>query len=210
MGDVVETVAATGTLEAVTTVQVGTQVSGTVRDLLADFNDIVAKGQVLARLDPSLFQTQVDQARANVSRSEADVERLRVGLADAGTRLGRARLLRDKQLVARADLEAAQVEVSSAEVYVSAQASVAQARASLNQAEVNLAHTVITSPDRRDSVVAQRRRRADRRRQHAGAHTVRAGGGPDADARQREPRRGRHRARPVGTARHIPRRRVSG
>src|SRR3982750_299151 len=64
-GDIVETVGATGTLQAVTTVQVGTQVSGTIQSLNADFNSLVRKGQVLARLDPSLFQTQVDSQRAN-------------------------------------------------------------------------------------------------------------------------------------------------
>ena len=62
-GDLAEAVGATGTLQAVTTVQVGTQVSGAVQSLHADFNSIVKKGQVLARLDPSLFQTQVQQAR---------------------------------------------------------------------------------------------------------------------------------------------------
>ena len=59
-------VGATGTLQAVTTVQVGTQVSGTIQELYADFNSIVHKGQVIARLDPSLFQTQIEQARANL------------------------------------------------------------------------------------------------------------------------------------------------
>ena len=63
-GDIVDTVGATGTLEAVTTVQVGTQVSGTVQELYADFNSIVRKGQVIARLDPSLFQTQIEQQAA--------------------------------------------------------------------------------------------------------------------------------------------------
>ncbi len=92
-GDVVDAVAATGTLEAVTTVQVGTQVSGTVQDLYADFNDIVKKGQVIARLDPSLLQTQIEQQKANVTRSEADLERLKVSLADARQKLERARAL---------------------------------------------------------------------------------------------------------------------
>src|SRR5262245_59349651 len=67
-GDVVETVEATGTLQAVTTVQVGTQVSGTIQSLYADFNSQVKKGQVVARLDPSLLQAQVDQADATVTR----------------------------------------------------------------------------------------------------------------------------------------------
>ena len=67
-GDVVATVEATGTLEAVTTVEVGTQVSGTIKTLLADFNSQVRKGQVIAELDPSLFETQVAQERATVAR----------------------------------------------------------------------------------------------------------------------------------------------
>ena len=68
-GDIVDAVSATGTLEAVETVQVGTQVSGVVRELLADFNSIVRKGQVIARLDPQLIQTQIEQQAANVLRA---------------------------------------------------------------------------------------------------------------------------------------------
>ena len=82
---------ATGALQAVTTVQVGTQVSGTIQELNADFNSLVRKGQVLARLDPSLIQSQIEQARANLIRAEADLERLRVALDDSRTKLARAR-----------------------------------------------------------------------------------------------------------------------
>src|SRR5213595_3584418 len=82
-GDLVDTVGATGTLQAVTTVQVGSQVSGTIQYLGADFNSIVHKGQVVARLEPSLFQTQVEQARANLTRAKADSERNKVSLDDA-------------------------------------------------------------------------------------------------------------------------------
>jgi HlyD family secretion protein len=154
-GDLVDAIAASGTLEAVTTVQVGTQVSGTVKDLLADFNDIVQEGQVIARLDPSLFQTQVDQARANVIRAEADVQRLEITLADAQAKLARATQLADKQLIAQAELETAAVNVRSASAQLSsAQAQVAQAQASLNQAQVSLDHTVIASPI--DGIVVSR------------------------------------------------------
>src|SRR5688572_16218916 len=73
-GRVVDEVAATGTLQAVTTVQVGTQISGTIAWLGADFNSIVSKGQVIARLDPSLFQTQVEQAEANRTKAAADLD----------------------------------------------------------------------------------------------------------------------------------------
>ena len=146
-GSVISVVSASGTLEAVTTVQVGTQVSGAVQSLHADFNSIVKKGQVLARLDPSLFQTQVEQARANLAQAEADVERLRVALTDAGVKLARARELAAKQLIPATDVETADVAQRSAAAQVrSASAQVSQARAALSQAEVNLQKTVIASP----------------------------------------------------------------
>ena len=114
-GDIAETVGATGTLQAVTTVQVGTQVSGTIQELNADFNSLVRKGQVLARLDPSLIQSQIEQARANLIRAEADLERLRVALDDSRTKLTRARELAEKKLIAQTELEAAEVTVRSSE-----------------------------------------------------------------------------------------------
>ncbi|MFO7692819.1 MAG: efflux RND transporter periplasmic adaptor subunit [Vicinamibacterales bacterium] len=154
-GDVVQAISATGSLEAVTTVNVGSQVSGIVQTLYADFNDFARKGQTLARLDPSLFQTQVEQAEANLVRAEADVERLEVARDAAKLALARTATLAEKRLVSDADLESAQTAVASAEAQVrSAQASVAQSKASLNQVRVNLAHTVITSPI--DGIVVSR------------------------------------------------------
>ena len=146
-GDLAETVGATGTLQAVTTVQVGTQVSGNIQELNADFNSLVKKGQVLARLDPSLIQSQIEQARANLIRAEADLERLRVALDDARTKLVRARELSEKKLIAQTELEAAEVAVRSSEAQLRSQeAGVTQSQASLRQNQVNLAHTVIESP----------------------------------------------------------------
>ena len=146
-GDVVDTVGATGTLEAVTTVQVGSQVSGIIEELNADFNSIVRAGDVIARLEPSLFETQVEQGRANLARSEADVERLQVTLEDAQTQLARSENLSERQLISNIELEAAQVAVRLAAAQLkSAEAGVTQSRASLNQNEVNLGHTVITAP----------------------------------------------------------------
>jgi HlyD family secretion protein len=146
-GDIAETVGATGTLQAVTTVQVGTQVSGTILELNADFNSLVRKGQVLTRLDPSLFQTQIEQARANLIRAEADLERLRVATDDARTKLRRARELSEKKLIAQVEVEAAEVAVRSAEAQLRSQeAAVTQSQASLEQNQVNLAHTVIQAP----------------------------------------------------------------
>src|SRR6476660_5898436 len=89
-GEIVDSVGATGTLQAVTTVQVGSQVSGNIQYLGADFNSIVKKGQVIARLDPSLFDAQLQQARANLSqaranltKSQSDLDRAKVMLTDA-------------------------------------------------------------------------------------------------------------------------------
>ena len=146
-GNVVDTVGATGALEAVTTVQVGSQVSGIIEELNADFNSIVRAGDVIARLEPSLFETQVEQGRANLARSEADVERLQVTLEDAQTQLARSQDLSARELISNIELEAAQVAVRSAAAQLkSAEAGVIQSRASLNQNEVNLGHTVITAP----------------------------------------------------------------
>jgi HlyD family secretion protein len=146
-GDVVQSVKATGTLEAVTTVQVGSQVSGTIASLHADYNTQVRKGQVVARLEPSVLQSQVDQARATLLRLQADAERSRVALEDARVQQRRAETLSGQQLLPTSELESARVATLQAEAtYKSAQAQIAQSRASLNQAEVNLSHTTITAP----------------------------------------------------------------
>lgn len=146
-GDIVDTVGATGALEAVTTVQVGSQVSGIIEELFVDYNSIVRANDVIMRLDPSLFETQLEQASANLERAEADVERLNVEIDDAAAQLARAEDLAARDLISDAELEAAQVAVRSAQAQVkSAEAQVTQARASLNQNAVNLEHTVIRAP----------------------------------------------------------------
>ncbi|HET9265421.1 MAG TPA: efflux RND transporter periplasmic adaptor subunit [Vicinamibacterales bacterium] len=146
-GDVVDVVAATGTLEAVTTVDVGTQVSGLVQDMYADFNSIVKKGQIIARLDPSLIQTQIEQRSASVIRAEADLERLKVNLADARRKLDQAKAMWDRQLIPRDQLETAELNVRTLESQIkSSEAGLVQAQADLNSQKVNLGHTVIKSP----------------------------------------------------------------
>jgi HlyD family secretion protein len=146
-GDVVDVIEATGSLEAVETVEVGTQVSGTIKSLHADFNSRVKAGQVVARLEPSLFEAQVEQARASMIRLEADLERAQVTADDADAKLRRATELWGMQLISRADLEAAEAAARQARAAIkSAEAQLAQGRASLNQSEVNLSHTVIRSP----------------------------------------------------------------
>jgi HlyD family secretion protein len=146
-GNVVTVVSATGTLEAVETVEVGSQVSGVVQILNADFNSIVKKGQVLARLDPSLIQADISRAQATLQGAQADRERLNVMLIDADTKLKRAQSLADRQLIPATDLETAVIDRKTAEAQLkAADAQVTQARAALSQAQVNLQKTVITSP----------------------------------------------------------------
>src|ERR1700730_17533387 len=106
-GEIIDTVGATGTLQAVTTVQVGSQVSGNISYLGADFNSIVHKGQVIAKLDPSLFQAQVEQAKANLAKSQADVAHNRVALTDAQQKYARAKELSARNLIPQSDLDAA-------------------------------------------------------------------------------------------------------
>src|SRR3954471_562505 len=168
-GEIIDTVGSTGTLQAVTTVQVGSQVSGNISWLGADFNSIVKKGQVIARLDPSLFQAQVDQANANlvkaqadVVRAQADVDRAKVTVVDANQKFARAKELDAKGLETRADFDAAKIAVDNAQAalqsaqasFSSAQAVVTQARANLNQSQVNLDHCTIAAPI--DGIVIQR------------------------------------------------------
>jgi HlyD family secretion protein len=168
-GDIVDTVGASGTLQAVTTVQVGSQVSGNISYLGADFNSIVKKDQVIARLDPSLFDAQLQQARANLQQSRAnltkaqsDLDRAKVMLTDAQQKYTRAKELAAKSLLPQSDLDAAKIAVDSAQAALSSaeatvaqsQAAVNQSQASVNQNQVNLDHTVIQAPI--DGIIIQR------------------------------------------------------
>ena len=146
-GDIVNVVSSTGTLQAVTTVEVGSQVSGTIESLSADFNSMVKKGQLLAKLDQSTFISAVDQAKAALVNAEAEVERLRVAQSAAESALSRARDLASRQLIPAADLQDAETTTALAKAQVvGADARVVQARSSVKSAQVNLEKTVIRSP----------------------------------------------------------------
>jgi HlyD family secretion protein len=132
-GDIVKTVSANGTLNPVVLVNVGTQVSGTVQKLYADFNDRVKAGQVLAELDPSLFRAAVAQSRANLANAKASLQ-----LAEANER--RARELWGKDYIARAELDQAVQALGAA------RAQVAAATAQVQRDETNLRYSVIVSP----------------------------------------------------------------
>ena len=168
-GDIVDTVGASGTLQAVTTVQVGSQVSGNIQYLGADFNSIVKKGQVVARLDPSLFDAQLQQAKANLTQTQAnltkaqsDLDRTKVMLVDAQQKFTRSKELAAKSLVPQSDLDAAKIAVDSAQASLASQqatvaqtqAAISQSQATVNQNQVNLDHTIIEAPI--DGIVTQR------------------------------------------------------
>lgn len=146
-GDIRASITATGTVNAVTTVLVGTQVSGTIKALFADFNSKVTKGQVIAQIDPTIFQAQVDQASANHLASKANYDKAKASLKDAERTLARSRELFKKNLIAKSDLDTAETNRDTADAQVSAaKAQIAQAEAALKAAETNLAYTRIVSP----------------------------------------------------------------
>jgi HlyD family secretion protein len=146
-GSIVSVISATGTLQAVTTVQVGSQVSGIVESLRADFNQLVKKGEVLATLDQSDYKSALQQAQAALVGAEAEAERLRVAQSAAATALTRARDLSAKQLLPAVDLETAETASRTATAMViGGDAKIKQARSAVQTAQVNLAKTVIQSP----------------------------------------------------------------
>jgi HlyD family secretion protein len=126
-------VGATGTVSAVTTVQVGSQVSGIISALYADFNSQVQKGQILAELEPTPFLQAVEQRQAEVTRSQVEV-------ANAQMTYGRQKRLAASGLVAQSELDAAKA------AYDSARAQLSLSQASLRQAKTNLGYTKIYSP----------------------------------------------------------------
>jgi HlyD family secretion protein len=140
-GNLESTVSATGALSAVTTVQVGTQVSGQVSQLFVDFNDRVKKGQLLARIDPTLQQQSVLDAQAGLIRAQADLERSKA-------EYDRNKTLFDQKVLTATEFNTAQYN------YTVAQASVKSAQVALDRARKNLDYTEIYAPI--DGVVVQR------------------------------------------------------
>jgi HlyD family secretion protein len=146
-GDIVSSITATGAVNAVTTVLVGTQVSGTIKNIYVDFNSPVKKGQIIAQIDPAIFDAQVAQAKANVLSAKANVEKAAVALADAKRTLNRQKELFAKNLISRSDVDAAETAYDTDGTQVSAaKAQLTQAEAALHIAETNLRYTRIESP----------------------------------------------------------------
>lgn len=132
-GDIIVSISATGTLNADTTVQVGSQVSGRIARIYVDFNSVVRRGELLAQIDPTFLQAALNQAKAGVARAQAT-------LNQAERDHNRTKDLFAKSLVSQADMDAAITN------FESGKAGVQQAEASLEGADVNLRYATITSP----------------------------------------------------------------
>lgn len=154
-GKLVARVTATGSLSSLVTVQVGSQVSGRIQSLHADFNSQVKEGDVIARIDPQIFEANVEQARASLLAAEGNMTKAKALATDAQRQATRARELAEQRLISQAERDTAVANAESAQAGIaSAQGSVALAQAALNQARINLAYTVIRSPT--DGVVISR------------------------------------------------------
>ena len=132
-GDIVQSISANGTLTPVVLVNVGTQISGTVAKLYADFNDQVETGQVLAELDPALLRAQLQQSKANLLNAQ-------VAAKIAEAKLKRNRLLKEKEFISPEALEIVEQEVEAAH------AQLAVSKAQVDRDQANLSYSVIRSP----------------------------------------------------------------
>jgi len=146
-GLIVAVVGATGTINPVTSVQVGAQVTGKIINLNADFNSVVKAGEVIARIDPSLFQTRRDQAAANLVNAKAMWSKTQAELAQRKREFDRTQALFQRELVSQNDLDIATsaYEAAQAQLEVAA-AQIKQAQALLDTADLDLKYTVIRSP----------------------------------------------------------------
>ncbi|NTV48973.1 MAG: efflux RND transporter periplasmic adaptor subunit [Geobacteraceae bacterium] len=154
-GAIVSTVAATGNLSAVTTVQVGTQVSGTIQKLYVDFNSRVKKGQAIAEIDPSLFNASVEQSQGNYLSAEANLQKAKVALVDAERTFNRNKKMLTDGIISQGDFDAAETALQSSRANVkAAEGALSQTRGSLMQSKTNLRYSTIRSPV--DGVVISR------------------------------------------------------
>ncbi len=146
-GDIRVTISATGTLAALSTVDIGSQISGQVTDVLVDFNDRVSRGQVLARIDPSTYEAQIAQGAAQVAGARANLATAQAALRNAQSEHARKARLAQQQLVARSDADLARSQMEQAQAQVAAaHAQITQEQASTTTARLNLGRSVIRSP----------------------------------------------------------------
>lgn len=146
-GAIVSTVTATGSINPMTTVQVGSQVSGMIESLHADFNSSVKKGQVVARIDPFPYRARRDQASANLANAKAALIKAKVDLSQRKRELDRVQSLIKQEFVSQAEVDTALTAHEGAIATLAvAEAAVKQAAAALEAAELDLTYTVIRSP----------------------------------------------------------------
>lgn len=149
------TVSATGTLNPIIKVQVGSQVSGTIQSLNADFNSRVSKGQVIAQIDPSIYKARLAEADSNLQSAQASLDKHHVELLDAERQLKRVEDLYNQKLVSDSEVDAARFAYKAATVeHRVKEAAVAQTKAARERERVNLAYTTIYAPI--DGVVISR------------------------------------------------------
>lgn len=146
-GDIVEKITATGTINPISTVNIGTQVSGTIAEIFVDYNSQVKKGQVLAQIDPALFQATVDQRQAALNIAKAQVDVVNNDIIYYKKHLDRVKKLNSSKYSADAELEAALRDYNNSVVQLELRkAEVSQAEAALKSAEIDLKYTKIISP----------------------------------------------------------------
>lgn len=146
-GNITQTVTATGNLNPVTTILVGTRVSGTVVALYADYNSKVKRGQLIAQIDPTPFENELKQAEADLYNARSNLFKAEVSLKDAERNFKRKQELFKRELIALSELDDAETAYNTARAqYEIALAQVKKAEAGLRQAKTNLGYTRIVSP----------------------------------------------------------------
>ena len=152
---IVEAVEASGTVNPVNTVDIGSQVSGMIKDIYVDYNSKVTKGQLLAQIDPSLFQAQVDKARGDLEAARSNKAKIQAMLVYDKKNYERYKRLYEKNYVAKSDLDLAEATYKSDLAQIAAaQGTINQAQATLNNNLTNLRYTKIVSPV--DGIVVSR------------------------------------------------------
>lgn len=154
-GEIVSRISASGSLSAVVTVEVGSQVSGRIQSLFADFNSVVRKGERIAKIDPALFEAAVEQASANVVAARGNLARLQAQSEEAARQARRATQLFDQKIVSENDRDVAVSNARAALASVQqAEGQLSQTLAALRQAQTNLRYTDILAPT--DGIVISR------------------------------------------------------
>ena len=155
-GDILATVTATGELNAINVVDIGTQVSGTIQEIYVDYNTVVKKGQLLAVIDPSVLKLTLSEAEASLAVYQAGVRSAQANLEDAERQYKRSKELFNRKLIARSEVDTNETTLATKRAALAeARARAQQGKASVERARTNLNYTRITSPI--DGIVVDRK-----------------------------------------------------